>query len=142
MSDEPETAVVPDDDGDTGTRLIAISQEFSGPLPPPEMLAQYEDVVPGAAERIIVITEEQHRHRMSVETQWLTLIREGIRVEVIGQYGALVIAVAFAVVAIVMAITDRSWVFVPIGIPAFAWTAVWALRGIVRQPEDPDETAG
>lgn len=139
MSDEPETAVVPDDDGDTGTRLIAISQKFSGPLPPPEMLAQYEDVVPGAAERIIVITEEQHRHRMSVETQWLTLIREGIRMEAVGQYSALIIAIASAVVAIVRAITDPSWVIVPIGVPAFAWTAMWALRGIVRQPEDPSE---
>ena len=139
MSDEPETAVVQDGDGDAGARLIAFSQKFSGPLPPPEMLAQYEDVVPGAAERIIVITEEQHRHRMSVEIHWLTLIREGIRVETIGQYSALIIAVASATVAIVTAITNPSWVIVPIGVPAFAWTAMWALRGIVRQPEDPGE---
>lgn len=59
--------------------------------------------------------------------------------EAIGQYSALVIAVASAVVAIVAAITDPSWVIVPIGVPAFAWTAMWALRGIVRQPEDSSE---
>ena len=138
MSDEPETAVVPDDDGDNSASLIAYSH-FSGPLPPPEMLARYEETVPGAAERIIVITEEQHRHRMSVEIDWLTLIREGIRVETIGQYSALVISVASAVVAIVTAVTDPSWVVVPIGVPAFAWTAMWALRGIVRQPDETGE---
>lgn len=141
MSDEPETAVVPDDDGDSPAGLIAYSH-FSGPLPPPEMLARYEEIVPGVAERIVVVVEEQHRHRMDVEIGWLNFARDALRVEAIGQYSALVIAVGSAVAAIVTAITDPSWVVVPIGVPAFAWTALWALRGIVRQPEEPDETAG
>ena len=142
MNDDPETAVVQDDASDAGTSVIEIRRKFRGPLPPPAVLDQYEDVVSGAAERILVMTEEQHRHRMSIETGWLALAKAGIRVEAIGQYSALVIAVASAVVAIVTAITDPSWIIVPIGVPAFAWTAMWALRGIVRQPEDPDGTAG
>ena len=141
MSDEPETAVVPDDDGDSPAGLIAYSH-FSGPLPPPEMLARYEEIVPGVAERIVVVVEEQHRHRMDIEIGGLNFARDALRVETIGQYSALVIAVGSAMAAIVAAITDPSWVVVPIGVPAFAWTALWALRGIMRQPEEPDETAG
>lgn len=41
--------------------------EFSGPLPPPEVLAKYEDVFPGAAERIFQMAENQAQHRRSLE---------------------------------------------------------------------------
>jgi uncharacterized membrane protein len=46
-----------------------IQSEFSGPLPPPAILAQYDRVVPGAAERIITMAEEQSRHRRPMESQ-------------------------------------------------------------------------
>ena len=35
------------------TSSIAISSLHSGPLPPPNILAKYDDVLPGAAERIM-----------------------------------------------------------------------------------------
>jgi uncharacterized membrane protein len=38
-----------------------------GPLPDPETLRGYEDIVPGAAERIISLMEQQSMHRMSIE---------------------------------------------------------------------------
>jgi len=40
---------------------------YAGPLPHPSLLKQYDDVVPGAAERIIGLLEEQSRHRMYLE---------------------------------------------------------------------------
>lgn len=36
-------------------------------MPPPDVLRSCEDVVPGAAERILVITEDQSKHRMAME---------------------------------------------------------------------------
>ena len=39
-----------------------------GPLPAPEALAQYDNVLPGAAERILQMTEGQVRHRQNIET--------------------------------------------------------------------------
>lgn len=42
---------------------ITESKHFSGPLPPPEELAKYDRVVPGAAERIISMAESEMRHR-------------------------------------------------------------------------------
>lgn len=41
-------------------RLVQSTMEaFSGPLPPPAMLAQYNDVVPNGAERIMAMAERQ-----------------------------------------------------------------------------------
>ena len=48
---------------------IVQQSQFSGPLPPPAILAQYDKVVPGAAERILAMAEEQSRHRRAIELQ-------------------------------------------------------------------------
>lgn len=44
-----------------------IAQEFSGPIPPPTIIAGYENVVPGAADRIIKMAEQQSSHRQAIE---------------------------------------------------------------------------
>ena len=41
--------------------------KFSGPLPPPESLEGYERVLPGSADRILAMAEEQASHRISME---------------------------------------------------------------------------
>lgn len=41
----------------------------SGPLPSPDVLAQYNQVLPGAAERIIRMAEDQQAHRFKMETK-------------------------------------------------------------------------
>jgi len=45
----------------------ATMQSFSGPLPPPAMLAQNNDVVPNGAERIMVTADKQQLHRQELE---------------------------------------------------------------------------
>jgi uncharacterized membrane protein len=49
---------------------------FSGPLPPPDILRRYDEVVPGAAERILVMAEQQARHRRNLER---TVVEGGSR---------------------------------------------------------------
>ena len=49
--------------------LSATAQTFSGPLPPPEILAKYNSVVPNAAERIITMAETQAAHRQRIESK-------------------------------------------------------------------------
>ena len=43
------------------------SQSFSGPLPHPEILKKYDQIVPDAASRIIKMAEEQSAHRQKLE---------------------------------------------------------------------------
>lgn len=45
----------------------SFSTHFEGPIPPPEILHQYDQVLPGAAERIISMAENQAKHRQLLE---------------------------------------------------------------------------
>lgn len=50
--------------------IIATRYEnFSGPLPHPEILKKYDEIVTGAAERIIKQAEVQTNHRIQLETK-------------------------------------------------------------------------
>lgn len=40
---------------------------YSGPLPKPEDLAKYEQILPGSADRIIRMAEQQGAHRQNLE---------------------------------------------------------------------------
>lgn len=44
-----------------------IQSEFSGPIPPPNIIKGYEDVLPGSADRIIQMAEKQMEHRQDME---------------------------------------------------------------------------
>jgi len=46
-------------------------RQFSGPLPPPEDFAKYEENLPGAADRILNMAEKQLDHRISSEDKYL-----------------------------------------------------------------------
>ncbi len=57
----------------------------SGPLPSPEILANYNQILPEAAERIFLMAEQQAKHRQSVER---SLIEGNISSEKRGQWFA------------------------------------------------------
>ena len=44
-----------------------VFQQTSGPLPPPADMQRYNDVLPGAAERIFALCEQETRHRQEME---------------------------------------------------------------------------
>ena len=52
---------------DTNASMVSVSQSFEGPLPPPSFLKQYEDALPGAADRILNLAEAQTNHRIKLE---------------------------------------------------------------------------
>ena len=58
-------------DPGTEAQLLSFTAAFanwwSGPYPPPQLLRGYEDVLPGSADRIIKMAEEQQRHRHHLE---------------------------------------------------------------------------
>lgn len=63
------------------TRVQGVS--FQGPLPPPEILRQYGEVVPGGAERIMAMAERNQEHRHKLESD---VILKGVRNESRGQW--------------------------------------------------------
>jgi uncharacterized membrane protein len=55
----------------TTTSQTHVSQ-YSGPIPPPELLQSYEEILPGSADRILAVFENQTAHRINMES---TVIR-------------------------------------------------------------------
>lgn len=76
------------------------AEMFQGPLPPPNILAGYEKVVPGAAERIIAMSEKEQQHRHQID-------RENTKAEnrdsLLGIVFAFAIVIIFLFVAVAMA---------------------------------------
>lgn len=72
---------------------------FRGPLPPPDILRGYDDICPGAAERIIATYESEVSHRHEMER---SLVQADIAVQVtipgqvrLGQVFAFLICIGF-----------------------------------------------
>lgn len=63
------------------TKSILIRESttnFAGPLPPPEVLAKYEAIEPGFANRIVEMAEKQAEHRQEQEKKIVTAdIKDG-----------------------------------------------------------------
>jgi uncharacterized membrane protein len=47
------------------------AQQWTGPLPPPAALEQFERVIPGSAERILQMAEREQAHRIGQENKGL-----------------------------------------------------------------------
>ncbi|MHC5278927.1 DUF2335 domain-containing protein [Listeria kieliensis] len=56
--------------------LHSISKIYKGPLPPAEELEKYENVMPGASDRIFQMAETQAKHRQTMETENINLTKE------------------------------------------------------------------
>ncbi len=67
------------------------SEYFLGPIPPPSLLAGYEEVAPGSADRIIKMAENEQSHRMNMENK---CINAEIGSEKRGQWMGLGVAIA------------------------------------------------
>ena len=83
-----------EDDAGTERRDIVARRtlvQHQGPLPHPAILKQYDDIVPGAAERIITMAEQQAQHRRDLE---MRVIRTDNLKSLLGTIFAFVIALA------------------------------------------------
>jgi len=60
--------------------VIAQIQEYhSGPLPPPGVIKQYNEIIPGSAERILKMAEKEQEHRFEMNKQTISIDKWGQR---------------------------------------------------------------
>jgi len=77
---------------------IVHQESFSGPLPHPKHLAEYNQILPGAADRIIAMAEKEQAHRHSWEVKSL---RYDFSYSLLGIILGFVIALALLILAYV-----------------------------------------
>lgn len=68
-----------------------VSAQWQGPLPPPDALAHFNDIIPDGAERIMRMVEEEQSHRISYEKAHLNAVAGDTRR---GHYIGLIISVS------------------------------------------------
>ena len=106
-------------------------QSFSGPLPPPALLQQYNLCVPDGANRIIRMAEAEGEHRRSMERMALEkTFTEGTR----GQYCAAFIATFGIAGAIYLGSIGSAWAASIVGGSSLAIIVLAFLKA--RQPEN------
>lgn len=77
-------------------------QEFSGPLPHPSLLKEYQELIPDSPERFLQMVEEEGKHRRETETKnikyrselEIKAISEKISYDKRGQWMAFILAVS------------------------------------------------
>jgi len=87
-------------------KITSVEMAFQGPIPPPQVLKGYDQLIPGAADRILTMAENQSAHRRQMETKVVDGQIEDDRAERrearLGQVFALVIVVAAMVCAVLI----------------------------------------
>lgn len=88
-----------------------VSTSHSGWLPTPAFMREYEEVLPGLAERIVLLPEREQAHR---HTMTDSIVRRDYRLRTTGQWmgmGALVLILLFcAFLAVLGNTTAAAWV--------------------------------
>lgn len=83
------------------TRLVAKFQHFSGPLPPPAILEDYERILPGAAARVFTMAEENNNFGIEIDRE---LVRGQFMERRLAQLGGFILGMTGLVGAIYLGI--------------------------------------
>lgn len=57
---------------------VTTATAFVGPIPPPDLLAQYEQTLPGLADRLVLIAERESEHRRGLQRRAIRLSEMGL----------------------------------------------------------------
>lgn len=72
-----------------GNLVQVHAASFSGPLPLPSLIAQYNDVIPNGVERIMAMAERQSAHRERLEAR---VVDGNVANQTLGSYFAFILA--------------------------------------------------
>lgn len=83
-------------------------EAHQGPLPTPDDLAQYDKVLPGLADRIVVMAEKEQAHRIDSEQKIL-------RASIVSHHRGQLLATFLGLIGFVVAIAFGYWGFATAG---------------------------
>jgi uncharacterized membrane protein len=122
---------------------VVMQSEYSGSIPPPDLLRGFDDLVPGSAARIIAWAEDEqrHRHRMESGAQSANIdaqrrqidlqsaqARAIFRSDMVGQVFGLVVCLSCIGGAVLLGLSGHPWVAGALcAIPTGA--VIYAFRG-------------
>jgi len=124
------------------TRQIS-AESYSGPLPQPEELGKYESILPGAADRIITMAEQEQAQRHNAERTFLELRRLNIQADYArsnrGLYLGAAVALAIVAAGALMAYLGQSAEAVAVVVGTIAGVAGVFVYGAQTRRRDNDD---
>ena len=117
-------------------RVTASISAFQGPLPPPEMLARYNEVIPNGAERVVAMAESQLRHRQELEG---AVVHGNVSAERRGQNYAFILGLAALIGGIGLIAFNKSAEGLAAIITAFASLAGVFIYGRWQQQREREQ---
>ena len=109
-----------------------LSAQYSGPLPLPSSFREYDKVLPGSADRILKMAENEQNGRREWDKAALDgTLKENTR----GQYLGAVLSVIFAVVAVILALLERELTASAFAV-ACAASGIFSLQVLEAQAAD------
>lgn len=91
---------------ETVAHLKAYQQTWSGPLPSPQTLKEYNQVIPNMAERILDSFESQTKHRIQIEKEIVFSRSENMKK---GQLFAFIIAMCLIILSLYCVYVSAYW---------------------------------
>ena len=115
----------------------ASRQEFtySGPLPPPAMLQQYNEIEPGLADRIVKMAEGQSAHRKDLESK---VISSDIKNSRLGIICGLSVVMACITGAVLTSIFGNQYVAGALGLGSLGTLAGTFIYGTNSRKKERD----
>lgn len=111
---------------------VITERRFSGPLPPPEFLFAYKEILPGSPERILSMAEREQQHRHETEK---TVVNKTMQQRSRGQWLGFSLALFFGVAALIFGLNGEVWLS---GI--FGTTTVISLAIIFALNQQPSKS--
>lgn len=112
------------------------AEHFSGPIPPPQLLEQYNKLVPSFAERFMAMAEKQTDHRRDLEA---TVVKTRIRNETRAMYLAFVLSLVFGAGAFYLILTGYGAMGISLIIADIVALAAIFITGRVIQRKENAE---
>lgn len=117
-------------------RAVAhVSQTYSGPIPPPQMLAEYEAVQPGFADRIISMAEKEQANRHLLENK---AVDGAIKKDARGQHYALMTSFGVLGGGSLLIYTGHDWAGVALCASALTGLAYIFVSGNRKKENIPE----
>lgn len=89
-----------------------MASTYSGPIPPAGQLREYEEVLPGSADRILRMAENQADHRQDIEK---IAVKGGSRRSWWGLWTGFAVAVIALILASILILNNHDWAGVTLG---------------------------
>lgn len=126
---------VPDNKKKEVTKAMAIFQQeyFSGPIPHPRLLAEYEKLMPGSTDRFMKMAETQQAHRIELED---VAVKSQLKSNERGQLFGFILSTLILCAAIVLFFIGMPWFGVSLIGGLGVVLAVLFIRGKIHMDAD------